>query len=87
MGKIGTDVAKEAAEIVLLDDSFGTLIHAIKEGRIMYQNLKKTTISCITSNGGELFAILISLVVSALWDVPIAITAVQVLAIDLIGEM
>jgi hypothetical protein len=50
----------------------------------MYQNLKKTTISCITSNGGELFAILISLVVSAIWDIPIAITAVQILAIDLI---
>jgi len=87
MGKIGTDVAKEAAEIVLLDDSFGTLIHAVKEGRIMYQNLKKTTISCITSNGGELFAILISLVVSAVWNIPIAITAVQILAIDLIWEM
>lgn len=51
MGKIGTDVAKEAAEIVLLDDSFGTLIHAIKEGRIIYQNLRKTIISSITSNG------------------------------------
>ena len=84
MGKIGTDVAKEAAEIVLLDDSFGTLIHAVNEGRIMYQNLKKTTISCITSNGGELFVILISLVVKALGNIPIAIAPLQILAIDLI---
>ena len=51
MGKIGTDVAKQASEIVLLDDSFHTLVYAIREGRIIYQNLKKTIISCITSNG------------------------------------
>ena len=87
MWKIWTDVAKEAAKIVLLDDSFGTLVHAIKEWRIMYQNLKKTTISCITSNGWELFAILISLVVKSVRNIPIAITAVQILAIDLIWEM
>lgn len=87
MWKIGTDVAKEAAKIILLDDSFWTLVHAIKEGRIMYQNLRKTTISCITSNGGELFAILISLVVKSVRNIPIAITAVQILAIDLIWEM
>ncbi len=87
MWKIWTDVAKEAAKIILLDDSFGTLVHAIKEWRIMYQNLKKTTISCITSNGWELFAILISLVVKSVWNIPIAITAVQILAIDLIWEM
>lgn len=87
MGKIGTDVSKEAAKIVLLDDSFSTLINAINEGRIMYQNLKKTIISCITSNGGELFVILISLVAKALGNIPMAISAVQILAIDLIGEM
>ncbi|MEI7919977.1 MAG: hypothetical protein WCH65_07665 [bacterium] len=58
MGKIGTDVAKESSEIVLLDDSFHTLVYAIREGRSIFQNLKKTILSCITSNGGELFAVL-----------------------------
>lgn len=87
MGKIGTDVAKEASEIVLLDDSFHTLVGAIKEGRIIYQNIKKTTISCITSNGGELFAVLTSLACQALFNIPIAINPVQILCIDLIGEM
>ncbi len=87
MGNIGTDVAKESSEIILLDDNFHTLVWAIKEGRIIYQNLKKTIISSITSNWGELFVILTSLVGQALFNVPIAINAVQILAIDLIGEM
>jgi len=87
MGKTGTDVAKDSSELVLLDDSFGTLVSAIKEGRTIFQNLKKTITSTLTSNGGELFAVLISLLFTSLFDWPIAIVAVQILAIDLIGEM
>ena len=87
MGKIGTDVAKEASKIILLDDSFSTLVYAIQEGRTIYQNLRKTILSSITSNGGELFATLISLIIGAFTNIPIAISAVQILAIDLIGEM
>lgn len=87
MWKIWTDVAKEASEIVLLDDSFATLVTAIREWRIIYQNLKKTILSCITSNGWELFVILMSLLSKALRHIPIAINPVQILAIDLIWEM
>lgn len=87
MWKIGTDVAKEASKIVLLDDSFNTLVYAIEEGRVIYQNLKKTILSSITSNGWELFAILVSLIIKAFTNIPIAISAVQILAIDLIWEM
>lgn len=87
MGKIGSDVAKEASEIVLLDDSFHTLVYAIREGRNIFYNLKKTIISCITSNGGELFTILPSLAAKALFGLPMAINPFQILAIDMIGEM
>ncbi|MFZ2151181.1 MAG: cation-transporting P-type ATPase [Candidatus Absconditicoccaceae bacterium] len=87
MGKIGTDVAKDASEIVLLDDSFSTLVNAIREGRIIYQNLKKTVLGAITTNGGELFTILMSLCAKAIRNIPIAIIPIQILAIDLIGEM
>lgn len=87
MWKIWTDVAKEASEIVLLDDSFHTLVYSIREGRIIFQNLKKTVISCITSNGWELFIILSSLVARAVWNIPMAINPVQILAVDLIWEM
>ena len=87
MGKIGSDVAKEASEIVLLDDSFHTLVYAIREGRNIFYNMKKTIISCITSNGWELFTVLPSLAAQALFGIPIAITPFQILAVDMIGEM
>ena len=87
MGKTGTDVAKNSAEIILLDDSFATLVSAIREGRTIFQNLKKTILSSLTSNSGELFAVLLSLPASLLWGFPISITAIQILAIDLVGEM
>lgn len=87
MWKIGTDVAKDASDIILLDDSFTTLTLAIKEGRLIYNNLKKTIISCITSNFGELFAILTSLTATSILNIPIMISAVQILAIDLLGEI
>lgn len=87
MGKTGTDVAKNASELVLLDDSFHTLVYAIKEGRIIFENLKKTIVSCITSNGGELFVVLPSLAMKALFGLPMAINPFQILAVDMIGEM
>jgi len=72
---------------VLLDDSFGSLVNAIREGRIIFQNIRKIILSSITSNAGELFAILPSLVAAAIWDIPISITVVQILMIDLMAEM
>jgi len=87
MGKVGTEVAKDSAEIVLLDDSFATLVTAIREGRIIFQNLKKTILSSLTSNGGELFAVIMSLIGTTIFHYPLAILAVQILAIDLVGEM
>jgi P-type Ca2+ transporter type 2C len=87
MGKTGTDVAKEAAEIIILDDSFATLVEAIRQGRIIYQNITKTVLSCITTNRAELFSVLLWLAWNMIWWFSMAITAVQILAIDLIGEM
>ncbi len=87
MGKTGTDVAKQSAEIVLLDDSFHTLVNAVQSGRVIFQNIRKAALSAITSNGGELFVVLISLAAQSAWGIPIAIGAVQILAIDLIAEL
>ena len=86
MGRMGSEVAKEASEIVLLDDNFRTLIAAISEGRTLFRNLKKTILSTITANNGELFCVLLGFVGVAL-GLPAPITAVQILAVDLIGEM
>ncbi|MBC7582039.1 cation-transporting P-type ATPase [Aeromicrobium sp.] len=87
MGKTGTDVAKDAAEIILLDDSFSTLIGAIEQGRLTYRNIHKAARCALTDNAGELFVILISLVAQAVFDIPLAITAIQILAIDIAAEM
>jgi Ca2+-transporting ATPase len=87
MGRTGTDVAKQSAEIVLLDDSFHTLIGAVKEGRVIYQNIQKGSLSCFTSNGAELVVNIVSLAITSLLGIPLAISIMQILAIDMIAEL
>jgi Ca2+-transporting ATPase len=87
MGKTGTDVAKQSAEIVLLDDSFHTLVGAIQQGRTIFQNIKKGTLSCFTSNSAELIVNLVSLAAATLFHVPLALSVMEILAIDLIAEL
>jgi Ca2+-transporting ATPase len=86
MGKLGSEVAKEAAEIVLIDDDFSTLVNAVREGRTIFQNLKSVILSSITSNIGELTCVCAGFA-GAAFGLPIPVTAVQILSIDLIGEM
>jgi Ca2+-transporting ATPase len=86
MGRLGSDVAKEAAEVVLIDDDFTTLVNAVREGRTIFQNLTSVILSSITSNIGELSCVCLGFVGVA-FGLPIPITAVQILSIDLIGEM
>ncbi|MEK7602787.1 MAG: cation-transporting P-type ATPase [Patescibacteria group bacterium] len=87
MGRTGTDVAKQSAEIVLLDDSFNTLVNAVQQGRTIFQNIKKGTLSCFTSNSAELVVNLVSLAATTLFGLPLALTVMQILAVDLIAEL
>ncbi len=87
MGQMGTDVSKEASELILLDDSFPTLVYAIREGRTIYNNLKKTVIASLTTNGAELTIVLLGLLAAALFSLPIPILAIQILSIDLLAEI
>ncbi|HSX06194.1 MAG TPA: cation-transporting P-type ATPase [Candidatus Saccharimonadia bacterium] len=87
MGRTGTDVAMQAAEIVLLDDSFATLVTATEQGRLSFQNIKNAARCALTDNAGELATVLISLAATAIWGIPAAITAVQILAIDIVAEI
>jgi calcium-translocating P-type ATPase len=80
MGASGTDVAREAAVMVLLDDSFASIATAVERGRSVYQNIRTFLIYVFTSNVGELVPIL----VATFAGFPLVpLSAVQVLAIDL----
>lgn len=87
MGRTGTDVSKQSSEIILLDDSFHTLIGAVQQGRVVFANIKKGALSCFTSNSAELVVNLTSLAAASLLHIPLAISVMQILAIDLIAEL
>jgi calcium-translocating P-type ATPase len=79
MGKSGTDVAKEAADMVLLDDHFASIVNAIEEGRAVFQNIRKFLTYVLVHNVAELVPTL----AFALFHIPLPLTPVQALAIDM----
>jgi len=79
MGKSGTDVAREAAQVILLDDNFASIVNGIEEGRTIFNNIRKFTNYVLVSNGPEILPYLIFM----LFPVPLAMTVIQILAIDL----
>ncbi len=83
MGRRGTDVAKEASDIILLDDNFATIVKAVEEGRAVYDNIKKFITYILTSNIPEI----LPFVAYVLFPIPLPITVVQILAIDLITDI
>ena len=87
MGITGTDVSKEAAELILLDDSFTSLVYAVQEGRTIYTNLKKTVLASMTTNAAELGVVILGLVAVSMGNWAIPILAIQILAIDLLAEV
>ncbi|MDJ0703604.1 MAG: cation-translocating P-type ATPase [Leptolyngbyaceae cyanobacterium MO_188.B28] len=82
MGIAGTDVAKEAADMVLLDDNFATIVSATKEGRVIYDNIRKFIKYVLTGNCGELWAIVLAL----FWGMPLLLLPLQILWINLIAD-
>ncbi len=86
MGQNGSKVAQEAAAMVLLNDDFSTIVKAIKEGRTIFNNIKKNVIATLASNTAELVCVLYGFI-GIYFNQPIAILAIHILLIDLIGEM
>ncbi len=78
----GTDVAKEAADMVLLDDNFATIVGAIEEGRGIFTNIKKFIHYLFASNLGELLVIFIGLLIG----LPLPVLAIQILWINLVTD-
>jgi calcium-translocating P-type ATPase len=83
MGLSGTDVAKSAADMILLDDNFASIVAAIEEGRAVFDNIRKFLAYILTSNIPELVPYL----AFALFRIPLPLTIVQILAVDLGTDM
>ncbi len=83
MGIAGTDVSKEAANMILSDDSFATIVKAVKEGRTIYENLKKFIFFIFSCNIGELVLIFSALIL----NLPMPLTAVLILFINLATDV
>ena len=82
MGITGTDVAKEAADVVLADDNFATIVSSVREGRRIYDNLMKSIQFMISTNLGEIVVLLIAVLANL--DMPLL--PIQLLFINLVGD-
>jgi len=82
MGITGTDVAKEASDMILLDDNFASIVNAVEEGRGVYDNIRKYFSYLISGNIGEVFIIFLSIIFG--WPLPM--TATQILLINLVTD-
>ena len=83
MGLSGTDVAREAADLVLLDDNFASIVSAIEEGRAVFDNIRKFLTYILSSNIPELIPYL----AYVLFRIPLPLTIIQILAVDLGTDM
>ena len=78
----GTDIAKETSDIVLLDDNFSTIVAAIKQGRVIFQNVRKVIVFLISDSFSEVVLI----VGSILFGLPLAVLPLQILWINIVND-
>lgn len=82
MGITGTDVTKEAAQLVLLDDNFATLVNTVEQGRTIYANIRKFVRYMLSCNIGEV----ITMLVAMLCGMPVVLVPIQILLINLVTD-
>ena len=82
MGQSGTDVAKAAADMILADDNFATIVSAVREGRGIFENIKKTVHFLLSCNIGEILTVFVSF----LLRLPTPLLAIQLLWVNLVTD-
>ena len=82
MGIKGTDVAREASDMVLTDDNFASIVAAVEEGRVIFSNIRRSVFYLLSTNIGELFTWIMAIVAG----IPLPVVAVQILWINLVTD-
>jgi Ca2+-transporting ATPase len=85
MGQRGTQVAREASDVVLQDDAFSTIITAVEQGRVIFENIRKFVVYLLSCNISELFVIGVASIFFA--DTPLPITPLQILFLNLVTDV
>ena len=83
MGRVGTDVAKDAADMVLADDNFATIVTAVREGRVIFENIRKAIYFLLSCNAGEVLAIFSAIMLG--WKA-VPLLPIQILWINLVTD-
>src|SRR5688572_11198912 len=82
MGRTGTDVARDASAMVLMDDNFATLVAAVEQGRTIFENIRKTLLYLLSGNGAEILVMATAVVIG--WPIPFV--PIQLLWINLVTD-